>query len=151
MDGVTGEKGLANYSAFRSRAWRCFSAEWDRAIPGFLDEATAASLGCMTCTASTSTRGASRATIPYRATRAGLPARSISIKAFDSSVRAESAYSHQDALLAVHVHLLVASLPAHRRPAFVQALYIANDERVDGLPYDLFADDPEASGAASPR
>ncbi len=28
-------------------------------------------------------------------------------------------------------------------PAYVQALYLANGSTVDGLPYDLFADDPE--------
>ena len=38
VDGVTGEKGLANYSAFGLQSTAMFLAMWDRAIPGFLEE-----------------------------------------------------------------------------------------------------------------
>lgn len=38
VDGVTGEKGLAGYSAFGLQGTALFLALWDRAIPGFLDE-----------------------------------------------------------------------------------------------------------------
>ncbi|HNU99084.1 MAG: hypothetical protein KA191_17995 [Verrucomicrobia bacterium] len=38
VDGVTGEKGLAGYSAFGLQSTALFLAMWDRAIPGFLEE-----------------------------------------------------------------------------------------------------------------
>jgi hypothetical protein len=38
VDGVTGEEGLANYSAFGLQSTAMFLALWDRAIPGFLEE-----------------------------------------------------------------------------------------------------------------
>lgn len=41
VDGVTGEKGLANYSAFGTQSLAAFLAEWDRADPGFLQRCLA--------------------------------------------------------------------------------------------------------------
>ena len=37
VDGVTGEKGLANYSAFGTQSLAAFLGEWDRADRGFLE------------------------------------------------------------------------------------------------------------------
>jgi hypothetical protein len=57
----------------------------------------------------------------------------------------ESGYSHKDATLSPSMFTFMWRL--HQLtgdPAFVQALYIANDRVVDGLPYDLFAGDPES-------
>jgi hypothetical protein len=57
----------------------------------------------------------------------------------------ESGYSHDDTALAPSMFTFMWRLYGLTGdPAFVQALYIANDKAADGLPYDLFADDPES-------
>ena len=148
VDGVTGEKGLANYSAFGLQSIALFLGEWDRAVPGFLDEVYKRQPGlhemyrfhidtwCLTSyyPLSGDTGWFARKIDQYQGVRFRRPDR-------------ESGYSHEDAMLSPSMFTLMWRL--HQLtddPTFVQALYIANDRSTDGLPYDLFADDPDSIG-----
>ncbi len=145
VDGVTGEKGLANYSAFGLQSIGLFLGEWDRAIPGFLDEVYKRQprlhdmyrfhidTWCFTSyyPLSGDTGWFARKIDQYQGVRFLRPDR-------------KSGYSHKDATLSPSMFTLMWRL--HRLtgdPAFAQALYIANEKSTEGLPYDLFADDPE--------
>jgi len=146
VDGVTGEKGLANYSAFGLQSIALFLGEWDRAIPGFLGEVYNrqprlhdmyrfhVDTWCFTSyyPLSGDTGWFARKIDQYQGVRFRRPDR-------------ESGYSHKDATLSPSMFTLMWRL--HQLTgdaAFVQALYIANDRSTDGLPYDLFADDPDS-------
>jgi oligo-alginate lyase len=145
-DGVTGEKGLANYSAFGLQSVALFLGEWDRAIPGFLDEAYRRQprlhdmyrfhidTWCLTSyyPLSGDTGWFAREIDQYQGVRFVRPDE-------------ESGYSHTDVTLSPSMFTFMWRL--HQLtgdPAFVQALYIANNNAADGLPYDLFADDPQS-------
>ncbi len=146
VDGVTGEKGLANYSAFGLQSIALFLGEWGRAIPGFLDELYRRQprlrdmyrfhidTWCFTSyyPLSGDTGWFARKIDQYQGVRFQRPDR-------------ESGYSHKDATLSPSMFTLMWRLyQLTGDPAFVQALYLANDKTTDGLPYDLFADDPES-------
>ena len=145
VDGVTGEKGLANYSAFGLQSTALFLGEWDRAIPGFLDEAYRRQprlhdmyrfhidTWCLTSyyPLSGDTGWFARKIDQYQGVRFVRP-------------DAKSGYSHKDAALSPSMFTFMWRLyQLTGDPAFVQALYIANHNTADGLPYDLFADKPE--------
>ena len=146
VDGVTGEKGLANYSAFGLQSIALFLAEWDRAIPGFLGEVYERQprlrdmyrfhidTWCFTSyyPLSGDTGWFARKIDQYQGVRFRRP-------------DGESGYSHDDTPLSPSMFTFMWRLhELTGDPAFVQALYIANDNAVDGLPYDLFANDPES-------
>ncbi len=146
VDGVTGEKGLANYSAFGLQSIGMFLGEWDRAIPGFLDEAYQRQpllrdmfrfhidTWCMTSyyPLSGDTGWFARQIDQYQGVRFVRPDE-------------ESGYSHKDTALTPSMFTFMWRLyQLTDDAAFAQALYLANDKSVEGLPHDLFADDPQS-------
>jgi len=146
VDGVTGEKGLANYSAFGLQSIALFLATWERAMPGFLAETLERhprlhetyrfhiDTWCLSRYYPLSgDSGWFAAAMPrYQGVRFRRPGR-------------ESGYSHRDAGLAPSMFTFMWRLyELTDDPAFVQVLYLANDREMTGLPYDLFAADPQA-------
>ena len=146
VDGVTGEKGLANYSAFGLQSIGLFLGEWDRAIPGFLDEAYKRrprlremfrfhiDTWCMASyyPLSGDTGWFARKIDQYQGVRFVRP-------------NEEGGYSHQDTTLAPSMFTFMWRLyQLTGDAAFVQALYIANENGAEGLPHDLFADDTQS-------
>lgn len=146
VDGVTGEKGLANYSAFSLQGIAQFLGEWDRAIPGFLDEVYNrqprlhdmyrfhVDTWCFASyyPLSGDTGWFARKIDQYQGVRFRRPDH-------------QSGYSHDDAALSPSMFTFMWRLhELTGDPVFVQALHIANDNVIDGLPYDLFAKDPDS-------
>jgi len=146
VDGVTGEKGLANYSAFGLQSTAMFLAIWDRAIPGFLEEMLRrhpqlhdmyrfhVDTWCLTQyypLVGDSGWFAARHD-QYQGVRFQRPGR-------------ESVYSHKDPLLSPSMFTFLGRMhELTQDPAFIQVLYLANDRAVAGLPHDVFAADPAA-------
>jgi oligo-alginate lyase len=146
VDGVTGEKGLANYSAFGPQSIAMFLGTWDRAIPGFLEEMFRrhpklhdmyrfhVDTWCFTQyypLVGDSGWFAARHD-QYQGVRFQRPGR-------------ESVYSHKDPVLSPSMFRFMDRLyELTEDPAFVQVLYLANGRSVAGLPHDVFAADPAA-------
>jgi hypothetical protein len=141
VDGVTGEKGLANYAAYGPQSIALFLAEWDRAIPGFLDEVYRRQprirdlfrfhidTWCLLhyYPLSGDTGWFARRIDQYQGVRFVRPDRT-------------SGYSHSDTSLAPSMFTFMWRLyQLTEDPAFVQVLFQANEGRTEGLPYDLFA------------
>ncbi|MGD9497667.1 MAG: heparinase II/III family protein, partial [Armatimonadota bacterium] len=145
VDGVTGEKGLANYSAFGIQSVALFLARWERAMPGFLEEVLQRhpelhdtfrfhiDTWCLNRYYPLSgDSGWFAAPIEqYQGVRFRRPGH-------------DADYSHREVGLDPtmfefmwHLYELTGD------PAFVQVLYLANDANTEGLPWDLLARDPE--------
>lgn len=146
VDGVTGEKGLANYSAFGLQSLALFIARWDAAIPGFLDEVLRRhprlhqmyrfhiDTWCLNqyYPLSGDTGWFAAKIDQYQGVRFQRPG-------------VDSTYSHKDALLSPSMFTFMWRLhELTEDPAFAQVLYIANDKQTTGLPHDVFAADPGA-------
>ncbi|MCF7854213.1 MAG: heparinase II/III-family protein [Candidatus Pacebacteria bacterium] len=145
VDGVTGEKGLANYSAFGLQSIALFLAEWDRAIPGFLDEIykRCPRLHDMYrfhidtwCLGSYYPLSGDTGWFAKKIDRyQGVRFRRFGL---------EDDYSHQDGVLAPSMYTFMWRLyDLTKDPAFAQVLYLANDRTAEGLPHDLFIADPK--------
>lgn len=146
VNGVTGEKGLANYSAFGLQGLAVFLAEWDRAEPGFLQRCLDVhpqlrqtyrfhiDTWCLQryYPLSGDTGNFARPIEQYPAVRF-----QRLVSGADDAPLVPSMYSFLWKL-----HRLTGDV------AFVQVLYHANGESVDGLPHDLFATDAAALQAA---
>lgn len=145
VDGVTGEKGLANYSAFGLQSVALFLAGWEQASPGFLAEIL---------------QRQPRLHDMYRfhidtwcfgeyyplSGDSGWFARRIDQYqgVIFQRPRRDIGYSHKPPPLAPSMFTFMWRLyEMTGDAAFVQALHIANDSTVEGLPHDLFADNPE--------
>lgn len=140
VDGVTGEKGMTAYTAGAVAGMAEFLALEERARPGFLATALAAHprlrdlfrfhidtwcLGHYYPNSGDSGWFAGR-----HDTYAGVsPTKEIGLR--------PSLWTFLGDLAAVTAD-----------PAYLQAIYTANGRTVEGLPYDLFARDPEALGRA---
>ena len=145
VDGVTGEKGLANYSAFTIQSLAQFLGLYARIEPSFLDDLLKRHprlhqtyrfhIDTWCCQKYYPLSGDSgwfaKMIDQYQGVRFQRPG-------------LESDYSHKDALLSPSMFTFLWSLhQVTEDPAFVQALYLANDRSAKDLPYDLFASDPE--------
>lgn len=146
VDGVTGEKGLANYSAFGLQSIALFLARWERAMPGFLAETLQRhprlhdtyrfhiDTWCLNryYPLSGDSGWFAAEMDQYQGVRFRRPGR-------------EQKYSHKDPGLAPSMFTFMWRMyQLTGDPAFAQVLYLANDRQVRGLPYDLFAADPAA-------
>ncbi|MBD3293678.1 MAG: hypothetical protein GF393_12195 [Armatimonadia bacterium] len=146
VDGVTGEKGLANYSAFGLQSIALFLARWERAMPGFLAEILQRhpslhdtyrfhiDTWCLNRYYPLSgDSGWFAAEIDqYQGVRFRRPGH-------------PSEYSHKDADLDPSMFTFMWRLcELTDDPALVQVSYLANDREFAGLPWDLFAEDPSA-------
>jgi len=144
VDGVTGEKGLANYSAFTIQSLAQFLGLYARIEPSFLDDLLKRHprlhqtyrfhIDTWCCQKYYPLSGDSgwfaKSIDQYQGVRFQRPG-------------LESGYSHKDALLSPSMFTFLWSLyQVTEDPAFVQALFLANDRSADSLPYDLFASDP---------
>lgn len=143
VDGVTGEKGLANYSAFGPQSLALFLGNYMRMDPAFLGDLLARHprlhdtyrfhIDTWCCgryyPLSGDTGWFAKAIDQYQGVRFQRPGH-------------QSGYSHTDSALAPSMYTFLWRLyEVTADPAFVQALYAANDGTVEGLPYDLLADD----------
>lgn len=143
VDGVTGEKGLAGYSAFGPQSTAMFLAMWDRAIPGFLEEM---------CRRHPQLHDMYRFHVdtwcfaqyyPLVGDSGWFAARIDQYQ----GVRflrpgSQSVYSHNDPVLSPSMFSFMERLyELTQDPAFIQVLYLANDRAVTGLPHDVFAAD----------
>ncbi len=140
MDGVTGEKGLSGYAAFATNAIAEMVALFDRVDPTFLQTML--------------TRHPLHQTFRFHLDTwaltqyypnsgdAGAFARKVTRYVGVSFVPLPSS---ADALFASSMFTFFWRLYELTGDAdFVRLLYRANNERLDGLPHDLFADDPKA-------
>ncbi len=146
VDGVTGEKGLANYSAFGLQSTAMFLAMWDRAIPGFLEEMLRRHPQLHAMYRFHVDTWCFAQYYPLVGDSGWFAARHDQYQGvrFVRSGRA-SVYSHKDPVLSPSMFTFMGRLHGLTQdPAFVQVLYLANDRSVAGLPHDLFA----ADGAA---
>ncbi len=153
VDGVTGEKGLANYSAFGVQSTALFLAEWDRAIPGFLEQVY---------TRQPRLHDMFRFHIDTWCLKEYYPLVGDTgwFAGKINQYQGVRFPSHGDLAQVFHgytplkpsmytflwrLHQLTGDA------AFAQALYLANNGRVEGLPYDLFIEEPEPvrSGVAA--
>lgn len=145
VDGVTGEKGLANYSAFTIQSLAQFLGLYARIEPSFLadllkrhprlHQTYCFHIDTWCCQKYYPLSGDSgwfaKMIDQYQGVRFQRPG-------------LESSYSHKDALLSPSMFtFLWSAYQVTDDPAFVQALFLANDLSTDSLPYDLFASDPE--------
>lgn len=146
VDGVTGEKGLANYSAFGPQSMALFLAEYDRLDPTILDQVLKSCprlhsmyrfhidtwcLGKYYPFSGDSGWFAGRKD-EYQGVRTRIPA-----KAF--------LFSHKDPPLAPSMFTFLYRLSELTGDnAFLQIMAHGNKGEVKGLPYDLFAKKPEA-------
>lgn len=145
VDGVTGEKGLANYSAFTIQSLAQFLGLYARIEPSFLSDLLKRHprlhqtyrfhIDTWCCQKYYPLSGDSgwfaKKIDQYQGVRFQRPG-------------LESGYSHKDALLSPSMFTFLWSLyQATEDPAFVQALFLANDRSANDLPYDLFASDPK--------
>jgi hypothetical protein len=146
VDGVTGEKGLANYSAFGVQSLALFLAEWDRADRGFLKR-------CLNV--HPRLRQTYRFHIDTWCLQKYYPLSGDSgwfaakIDQYQG-VRFQTPgtaprYSHQDAPLSPSMFTFMWDLSRLTGDVtFVQALYRANGDSVQNLPHDVFAEDTGA-------
>lgn len=146
VDGVTGEKGLAGYSSYTIQGLAGFLAQWERAEPGFLAycfEAHPALRQTYRFHIDTwcmqqyypqvgDTGTFAKKVTQYQGMRMLRPNR-------------ESKYSYEDNPLSPSMYPFLWQLyRLTNDPAYVQVIYQDNDETIDGLPYDLFAEDAPA-------
>ena len=144
VDGVTGEKGLANYSAFTIQSLAQFLGLYTRIEPSHLDDLLKRHprlhktyrfhIDTWCCQKYYPLSGDSgwfaKSIDQYQGVRFQRPG-------------LESGYSHKDALLSPSMFTFLWSLyQVTEDPALVQALFLANDRSAENLPYDLFASDP---------
>jgi len=146
VDGVTGEKGLAGYSAFTISAVAMFLAEYSKSDPSFVSDMLQRfprvrdmfrfhiDTHCLDRYYPESGDSGGYA-LPCE-TYVGMPFISAggSVHGFPAwTMAAPSTYT-----------LLWRLTEATGDPAFAQVAYRSNGKKVDGLPYDLFSPDPEA-------
>ena len=145
VDGVTGEKGLANYSAFTIQSLAQFLGLYARIEPSFLADLLKRNprlhqtyrfhIDTWCChqyyPLSVDSGWFAKRIDQYQGVRFQRPG-------------LESGYSHKDALLSPSMFTFLWSLyQVTDDPAFVQALFVANDRSAKDLPHDLFASDAE--------
>jgi hypothetical protein len=145
VDGVTGEKGLANYSAFTIQSMALFLGLYARVDPHFLSDLLVRHprlhqtyrfhIDTWCCQKYYPLSGDSgwfaKRIDQYQGVRFQRPG-------------AETDYSHKDSLLSPSMFTFLWTLyQATQDPAFVQVLFLANDRSVQNLPHDFFATDPE--------
>ncbi|MBT4820067.1 MAG: hypothetical protein HON70_30440, partial [Lentisphaerae bacterium] len=146
VDGVTGEKGLANYSAFGLQSIALFLADWDRAIPGFLDDIVRRNPALHSMFRFHIDTWCLNSYYPLSGDTGWFAKRidqyqGVRFQRFGL----ESDYSHKDAAISPSMFTFMWRLyELTGDAAFVQALYMANDYSVEGLPHDVFADGHEA-------
>ena len=150
VDGVTGEKGLANYAAFGPQSLAVFLGSYMRTDAAFLagllerhprlHQTYRFHIDTWCCGSYYPLSGDSgwfaKVIDQYQGVRFQRPGR-------------ESGYSHKDAALTPSMYsFLWALYEGTGDSVFVQALYLGNDSTVEGLPYDLLADDPGSMAGA---
>ncbi len=135
VDGLTGEKGLAGYSASVIQSIALFLARWERAMPGFLEDVLVRhpqlhdtyrfhiDTWCLYryYPLSGDTGHFAAPFEQYRGVRFRRPGIGPSMFTF-----------------MWHLYELTGD------PAFVQMLYLANDQVLHGLPWDVLVRDPES-------
>jgi hypothetical protein len=151
VDGVTGEKGLAGYAAYATRAIAEMVALFDRLASGTRDEGRG--------TASFLRWALER--FPLRETFRFLHLDTWALQQYYPNIGDAGAFarktpqyvgvtfsklpSNADALFTPSMFTLFLRLYELTGDAdFVRLLYRANGNRTDGLPHDLFAENPEA-------
>lgn len=148
VDGVTGEKGLSNYSAFVIQAIGAFLAQYSRIDPGFLKDMLARHprlAQMFRFHIDTWCLGEYYPLIGdagwfgrrFDQYQGVVPAQ---VKADDPALCASS--TSMPGLDPSMFSFLWELYKATGDAAYVQALYKANDNSTSGLPYDLAADDP---------
>lgn len=136
VDGVTGEKGLAGYSSYVIQGLAQFLAEWERSRPGFLAEIL------------------QRYPQLHQTYRFHIDTWCLQ-QYYPLSGDTGSFARKIDRYVGVAFHTASPLDPSMFTflwrlyeltgdAAFVQALYHANGESVEGLPHDLFLEDPES-------
>jgi len=133
VDGMTGEKGLANYSAFVIQSFARFLAQYDRTDPDFLPDLL---------------KRHPRLHQTYRFHLDTWCLHKYYPLSGDCGWFAKSFDRYQGVVLNKKSGLTPSMFTFLCRlyeltgdAGFVQALYLANDKSLDGLPYDLFVED----------
>jgi len=146
VDGVTGEKGLAGYSAFTIQAMALFLAEFAKSDPGFLAKALER------CPRLHETYRFHIDTLclgryyPLSGDTgwfAGPMDEYVGMKLLKPGFSAKS-FSYWTFLPPSSYTLLWRLYELTGDVGFVQTLYRGNDSRLDGLPYDIYSEDPKA-------
>ena len=146
VDGVTGEKGLANYSAFGLQGTAMFLAMWDRAIPGFLEEMLLRHPNLHDMYRFHVDTWCFTQYYPLVGDSGWFAARHDQYQGVRfQRLGRDSVYSHEDPVLSPSMFRFMHRLhELTQDPAFIQVLYLANDRAVAGLPHDVFAADRAA-------
>ena len=146
VDGVTGEKGLAGYSAYVITALANFLAEFSKSDPGFLLECFARAPRLRETYRFFIDTLCLQQYYPhigddgYFAGRYGAYAGMHFLKPGGSPM----SFSSWTILPPSNYRLLWQLYEITGDPAYVQVLYMANGYRLDGLPHDVFGEDSTA-------
>jgi|GEM_PF-359913 len=142
-DGLTGEKGLANYSSFAIQELSLLLAKYERVDPGFLAQMLSEHpqlLDAYRFYADTwafdsyyphvgDSGQFAEKSLNYRAARLDRPGKTEAYQ-FDVLPTDPSMYT-----------FLYRVYELTEDPMFLQLLYVDNDKQIAGLPYDLFSDE----------
>ena len=157
VDGVTGEKGLAGYSSYTITGLAQFLAAWDRAQPGFLEEVMQRvprvhDMYRFHVDTWMSAGGAAMRRYYPQSGDTGSFAQPVpcyvgmSLPYRLPGTTPDSGFANTGTDPSAFTFLLrLAEMTGD--PAFAQVAYLANGESAEGLPFDLFAADPEAMQA----
>lgn len=150
VDGVTGEKGTANYSAFAVQSMATFLAQYTRVDPGFLKEMLARHPGLKQTYRFHIDTWCLGEYYPLVGDTGWFGRRfdqyqgAILTKAKPDDPALLVSPTSVPGLDPSMFTFLWDLYEATGDAAYVQALYKANDSSVGGLPYDLAVDDPKA-------
>jgi len=146
VDGVTGEKGLAGYSAFTIQAMALFLGEFAKSDPEFLPKILERHPRLrQTYRFHIDTRCLGRY-YPLSGDTgcfAGPVHEYVGMKLLKPGFSAKS-FSYWTFLPPSCYTVLWRLYEITGDAAFVQTLYTANESRLDGLPYDIYSEDPQS-------
>ncbi|NUQ64340.1 MAG: heparinase II/III family protein, partial [Pirellulales bacterium] len=146
VDGVTGEKGLANYSAFGTQSLAVFLAEWDRADRGFLERCLKTHPKLYATYRFHIDTWCLQKYYPLVGDTGWFAARFDLYQGVRFPQPGDRPHTfHGDGYLRPSMYSFLWDLyRLTGDAAFVQILYRANGNAVEDLPRDLFAEDAEA-------
>ncbi len=146
IDGVTGEKGLAAYSAYVVNSLACFLAQLERIEPGTLQRLLQRHPKLRDTYRFHIDTWCLQHYYPQSGDTGWYAVRDTGYRGFDLQPLAPNGISVYNTVAALSPSLFTfcwVLYEATGDPAYIQVLYHANGGSTDGLPYDLYARDAE--------